>query len=131
MFRLEENRSQTWFKVLNQEGSPIDYSGEYWKLPEGETKGYWLNTESAISKVKVQNGWKTHQIVDQGTWLISDPKIIYELNTWHRVFIAQLFQPPVYEEPGMIWVKELQLVREATHLDLRRYGIYRAIKQLI
>ncbi len=108
----EENRSQIWFKILTPEGRDLDNELKKWFLPEGVKKGEWF-----ISGCRI------------GTWLVSNPKeFIVKTN---RVFVAELVDEPIIERPGIIWVRKVRLVREATSLDLKRFGIYRAFKQII
>jgi hypothetical protein len=106
----EENKSQVWFKVLTAEGRDLEHESKKWVLPEGETKPEWLTKGSRI-----------------GTWVVSNPKEFMQKN--NRAFIVELSETePIAELIGIIWVKRLRLVREATNLDLKKYGIYRAFK---
>jgi hypothetical protein len=59
--------------------------------------------------------------------LCSNPKEF--LKGQYRAFVVEYKGEPLAEYPGLIWVKELRLVREATNLDLKRFGIYRAFIQ--
>lgn len=106
----EENKSQVWFKVLTAEGRDLEHESKKWVLPEGDTKPEWLTKGSRI-----------------GTWVVSNPKEFMQRN--NRVFIVELGEAePIAELIGIIWVKRLRLVREATNLDLKRFGIFRAFK---
>lgn len=108
-----ENKSQIWFKVLTPEGRDLDNEMKKWPLPEGTKKG-----EQFISGCRI------------GTWLVSNPKEFMQKT--NRVFVVELDgEDPIIELPGIIWVRKLKLVREATNLDLKRFGIYRAFKQII
>ena len=109
----EENRSQIWFKVLSPEGRDLDNEMKKWFLPQGVKKGEWFTAGSRI-----------------GTWLVSNPKEFMQKT--NRVFVAELeAEQPIIELPGIIWVRKVRLVREATNLDLKRFGIYRAFRQII
>jgi hypothetical protein len=98
----EENRSQTWFKILTPEGRDLD----------NEMKK-WFTSGCRI-----------------GTWLVSNPKEFMQKT--NRVFVIELDgEEPIIELSGIIWVRKVRLVREATNLDLKRFGIYRAFRQII
>ena len=109
----QENKSQIWFKVLSPEGRDLDNEMKKWPLPEGTKKGEWF-----ISGCRI------------GTWLVSNPKE-FMLKT-NRVFVVELdVEEPLIELPNIIWVRKVRLVREATNLDLKRFGIYRAFRQIV
>ncbi|MCC7302391.1 MAG: hypothetical protein IT233_07105 [Bacteroidia bacterium] len=109
----QENKSQIWFKVLSPEGRDLDNEMKKWPLPEGTKKGEWF-----ISGCRI------------GTWLVSNPKE-FMLKT-NRVFVVELdVEEPLIELPEIIWVRKVRLVREATNLDLKRFGIYRAFRQIV
>lgn len=109
----QENRSQIWFKVLSREGTSLDDEVNKWNLPEGVKKGEWFISSCSM-----------------GTWLITNPKEFIQKS--NRVFVAELDTvEPIIELPGIIWVRRTRLVREATNLDLKKFGIYRAFKQII
>lgn len=108
--KITENQNQVWFKVLTAEGRDLEFESKKWSLPEGDKKCEWLTKGSRI-----------------GTWLVSNPKEFMQKN--NRAFIVELSdEQPLAELTGIIWVKRLRLVREATNLDLKKYGIYRAFK---
>ena len=108
-----ENRSQTWFKILTPEGRDLDNEMKKWFLPEGVKKGEWFTSGCRI-----------------GTWLVLNPKEFMQKT--NLVFVVELDgEEPLIELPGIIWVRKVRLVREATNLDLKRFGIYRAFKQII
>jgi hypothetical protein len=108
-----ENRSQTWFKILTSEGRDLDNEMKRWFLPEGVKKGEWFTSGCRI-----------------GTWLVLNPKEFMQKT--NRVFVVELDgEEPIIELPGIIWVRKVRLVREATNLDLKRFGIYRAFRQII
>ncbi len=128
--KLKENKSRTWFKVLSAEGAAMDGSGEQWQLPTVHGKGRSLDFS------RQQAYWHTGGIwypVDRmlGTWLVSDPKEVYGMNSGQRIFIAEVNSLPLEETIGVVWAGAVRLVREATNLDLKRYGIYRAFKETI
>ncbi len=111
--KLQENKSQIWFKILSPEGRDLDNEMKKWSLPEGTKKGEWFLSGSRI-----------------GTWLVSNPKEFIQKT--NRIFVAELGQEePIIELPGIIWVKKVRLVREATNLDLKKFGIYRAFRQVL
>lgn len=108
-----QNRSQVWFKVLSPEGRDLDNEMKKWPLPLGEHKGELFTSGSRI-----------------GTWLVSNPKEL--MQQANRVFVAELDKDePLAEMPGIIWVRRVRLVREATNLDLKPFGIYRVLRQII
>ena len=111
--KYEENRSKIWFKVLSPEGRDLDNEMKKWPLPVGEKKAELFTSGSRI-----------------GTWLVSNPKELMQKN--NRVFVAELSKyEPLAELPGIIWVRNIRLVREATNLDLKPFGIYRALTQIL
>jgi len=111
--KYEENRSQIWFKVLTPEGRDLDNEVKKWFLPEGTKKGEWFTSGNRI-----------------GTWLVSNPKEF--LQKTNRAFVVELGEEePIIELKGMIWVRKVRLVREATNLDLKRFGIHRAFRQIV
>lgn len=111
--KYTENKSQIWFKILTPEGRDLDNEMKKWPLPEGTRKG-----EQFISGCRI------------GTWLVSNPKeFTQKIN---RVFVVELEgEEPIAELPGIIWVRKVRLVREATNLDLKRFSIYRAFRQIV
>lgn len=109
----EDNRSRIWFKVLSPQGRDLDNEMKRWPLPQGERKGEFFTSSSRI-----------------GTCLVSNPKALMQQT--NRVFVAELDKAePLVEMPGIVWVRRVRLVREATNLDLKPFGIYRAFKQII
>lgn len=103
----------TWFKVLTPEGREPENETKSWDLPQGTKAGSW-----------VISGART------GTLLVANPKS-FLLKT-NRVFVAQLdVEPPIITLPGLIWVRKARLVREATNLDLKPFGIHRVFQQII
>ena len=108
----EKNKNQTWFKILSPQGRDLDNELKKWMLPEGTKKGEWFISPSRI-----------------GTWLVTDPKEFIQKT--NRVFVVEFpDEAPIIEIPGMIWVRKVRLTREATNLDLKRFSIYRAFKQV-
>lgn len=108
-----ENKSLLWFKILSPEGRDLDNEMKKWPLPNGVKKGELFISGSRI-----------------GTWLVSNPKEFMQKT--NRVFVVELdAEDPIVELPGIIWVRKVKLLREATHLDLKRFGIYRTFKQII
>lgn len=105
MMQLVENRSQVWFKVLSGTGKTIDGSQEKWSLPKGEQKGDWMEFDNQL-----------------GTWLVSDPLQFYQEG--NLVFVAELSIEPSVERPGIVWMQKVRLLRQATELDLKRFGIF-------
>lgn len=109
----EENKNQVWFKVLSAEGRDLEFTSKSWHLPAIDKKLEWLTKGSPL-----------------GTWLVSNPKQFMQKN--NKAFIVELGdEEPIAELIGIIWVKRLRLVREATNLDLKKYGIHRAFKHSI
>ena len=131
MMKLEENRSQIWFKILQADGSTIDGAKEHWSFPSGTLKGKPMSFEHHQA-LAIDSDSKWSHINDvNGTWLVNDPTKFYSLNSGRRIYVAQLLELPQKEEPGMIWVQKVCLVRLATSLDLRPFGIHRAFNQTL
>lgn len=130
MMHLEENKSQTWFKILASSGEPIDCSTEQWSHPFRQHKSAEMDFSSQPGLCLNEDKWVQMPGVT-GTWLVSNPKELYPYNSERRIFVAELLSVPVHEVPGIIWVHKVRLVREATNLDLKRFGIYRAFRQII
>jgi hypothetical protein len=108
-----ENKNQVWFKVLTMEGRDLEHESKKWKLPKVDKKCAWITKNSPI-----------------GTWVVSNPKEFMQKN--NKAYIVELCDDePIAELIGIIWVKHLRLVREATNLDLKKYRIHRAFKQSI
>jgi hypothetical protein len=106
----EENKNQIWFKVLTAEGWDLENESKKWTLPIASKQPGWLTEGSRI-----------------GIWLVSNPKEFMQKN--NKAFIVEIGEEePIAELIGIIWVKRLRLVREATNLDLKKYGIFRAFK---
>jgi len=105
---LTENKSAIWFKVLNAEGRSIDEEDQQWSLPKKGKKGAWTEFTSPM-----------------GTCLFLNPNGVYQSGL--RVFVAELPGRVTVERSGVVWVAKTRLVREATNMDLKRFGIIRAI----
>lgn len=129
MMQLEENRSQIWFKILLSNGEPIDYSNECWSLPKGTLKGRPMDF-SHHPALSCNDDEKWNDLKDTtGTWLVNDPTRFYTHNSGRKIYVAQLLELPQQEELGVIWVNKVCLIRLATNLDLRPFGIHRAFQQ--
>ncbi|MDN5201158.1 hypothetical protein QQ008_07290 [Fulvivirgaceae bacterium BMA10] len=132
MIKLEENKSKIWFKILNCDGSPIDGSAEVWSLPHGESKGELTTFPGEPSRKLSPDGiWYVDPTYKDVSWLVSSPTPLYKLNSGLKIYVVQILDSPFCEEPGMIWVSRAYLLREATNLDLKPFGIYRSFKQVI
>ncbi|MBL4575812.1 MAG: hypothetical protein JKY51_06910 [Opitutaceae bacterium] len=130
MLNLLENKSKTWFKILTDQGEPIDGSPENWSLPFRQRKGDQLDFSKQQAYSPNEDKWNKMANV-MGTWLVNNPKELYPSNSNRKIFIAELLSPPSHEILGIIWVHKVRLVREATNMDLKRFGIYRAFPQII
>jgi hypothetical protein len=130
MMKLEENRSQIWMKVLSPAGGPIDDSQEDWMLPQGIKKSSVMDFSNSPAVCYKDNQWEKLSGVF-GTWLVNNPTIVYPLNSGRRIFIAELLSLPGEESPGIIWVTRLRLVREATNMDLKAFGIFRSFSHFV
>ncbi len=124
-----QNQSATWFKILDDDGKPIDGSSETWSLPYRQYEGDRLHFETQHARCFDGNKWVELPKV-RGTWLVRNPKTIYSCNGHQRIYVAKLFAPINLEISGMIWVTKVQLLREATNMDVKPFGIYRAFKPL-
>ncbi len=132
MIQLHENKSRIWFKILNADGSPIDGSSEHWTLPHRDRKGVLTTFPGEPCRRRSPEGcWYIDPTYKEASWLVHDPRPLYPLNSGLRLYIAQVLESPTYEEPGMIWVNRVWLLREATNLDLKPFGIHRAIHPFI
>lgn len=127
---IQQTQRAIWFKVLTRQGKPIDGSKETWSLPCGRRSGDTLNFETQMALYPDEVKWIALPQVT-GTWLISNPKPLYPLNNTRRIFVAAFPEAPVYQTTGMIWVHKVRLVREATNLDVKGFGIYRAFRQIV
>lgn len=130
MMNLKENRSKIWFKVLTNVGEPIDGSLEKWSLPHRQYKGDELNFGKQPACCLNEDRW-VEMPGATGTWLVSNPKELYPSDNTRRIFVAELLSTPSHEVSGIIWIDKVRLVREATNLDLKRFGIFRAFRQII
>ena len=109
----KENKSQIWFKILSPENLNLDCEDKKWILPSGTKKGEWF-----ISGARM------------GTLLVSNPAPF--LLKHNQVFVVELSkEDPIIEVVGLIWVRKARMVRAATNLDLKRFGIYRAFQQIV
>ncbi|MEP0271383.1 hypothetical protein [Ekhidna sp.] len=129
--QLEENRSQIWFKILLSNGDPIDNSNEKWSLPGGTLKGNSLDfSDHPALSIDKEGKWNELKNTT-GTWLVNNPSTCYSLNSGRKIYVAELLELPQREQSGMIWIQKVRLVRLATNLDLRSFGIYRSFQQSI
>lgn len=127
---IKEIRPKLWFKVLTLQGNAIDGSGETWSLPHRRRNGDTLNFTGQNALYPDGDKWTALPGIT-GTWLTRNPKPLYPLNNTRRIFVAELLEAPAYEATGMIWAGKVRLIREATNLDLKGFGIYRAFRQII
>ena len=106
MMELEENKSQIWYKVILEDGSAVENSKENFKnyFPQGEKKGAWYEKQG-----------------NQGSLLVINPKSLYKGE--RKVYVVELSGSPVKELSGEIYQKKFRLVREATAIELGRFGI--------
>lgn len=105
MMQLVENRSQVWFKVLSPKGGTIDGTNENWSLPKNDQKGQWMEIDNQL-----------------GTWLVCDPSQFYK--DGNLVFVVELTGELTAERPGIVWMQKVRFLRQATELDLKRFGIF-------
>lgn len=103
---LEENKSQIWYKVTLEDGNAVENPKENFKnyLPQGEKKGAWYEKQG-----------------NQGSLLVINPKSLYKGE--RKVYVVELSGSPVKELSGEIYQKKFRLVREATAIELSRFGI--------
>lgn len=132
MIQLKENKSKIWFKILQADATPIDGSSEVWTMPYRERKGELTTFPGESSRnVNAQGEWYINPILKSVSWLVSNPTTLYKPNSNLKIYVAQLIDAPIYEEPGMIWVHRAYLLREATNLDLKPFGLFRAFSQIL
>jgi len=127
---IKQTRPALWFKVLTCQGTPIDGSGETWSLPNGQYNGDTLDFTAQQALYPDGDTWTPLPGIT-GTWLTNNPKPLYPLNNTRRIFVAELLEAPAYQVGGVIWAGKVRLVREATNLDVKGFGIYRALRQVI
>jgi hypothetical protein len=102
-----------YFKVLTIEGHSLEEDYLQFSLPKGVKDGDWHSFQSEL-----------------GCMLYKNPLSFYKQG--YRIYVAQFDAADIttsYQE--IIWVKRFRLVRQATNLDLKPFGIYRAIAQVI
>jgi len=105
--------SNIYFKVVDGEGSSLEEVGFTFSLPKGPLNGAW------------------HEFSPEAPCLLyKNPLPFYEQGM--RIYVAG-FDPGDITTiwKGIVWVRRLRLIREATSLDLRPFGIHRAIAQNI
>lgn len=120
-----------WFKVLDHSGLAIDGSQEQWSLPVGRRDGEWMSfrNQTASNPNSIYQPGAPECIY--GTWLVSNPKPICSTLQGAKIYVAQWKGKEIELERGLIWVPEVRLLREATNLDLKPFGIYRAFQQIL
>jgi len=102
-----------FFKVLTGEGHSLEEDCLQFSLPKGVKNGEWHSFQSEL-----------------GCMLYKNPLPFYKQGL--QIYVAQFDAADIttsYQE--FIWVKRFRLVRQATNLDLKPFGIYRAIAQVI
>ena len=102
-----------FFKVLTGEGHSLEEDRLQFSLPRGVKDGDWHSFHSEL-----------------GCMLYKNPLPFYKQGL--QIYVAQFDAADIttsYQE--IIWVKRFRLVRQATNLDLKPFGIYRAIAQVI
>jgi len=102
-----------YFKVLTGEGYSLEEDRLRFSLPKGVKDGDWHSFQSEL-----------------GSMLYKNPLPFYKQG--HCIYVAHFSEEDItttYQE--IIWVKQFRLVRQATNLDLKPFGIYRAIAQVI
>jgi lipocalin len=103
---LEDNKSQIWYKVTTENDIAVENPEENFRnhLPLGEKKGAWYEKQGK-----------------QGSLLVSNPKPFYTSDS--KVYVVELSGSPMKELLGEIYQKKFRLVREATAIELSRFGI--------
>lgn len=102
-----------YFKVLTKDGLSLEEDQLRYSLPKGVKDGNWHRSHS-----------------EQGCMLYKNPLPFYKQG--YLIYVAHFDAADItttYQE--IIWVKRFRLVRQATNLDLKPFGIYRAIAQVI
>ena len=125
-------KTTKWFKILRCDGSPIDDSFEEWSLPLGPRPGFAMDFKT--NKLTFPAGkWDFSLPVSNqgGTWLVSDPLMVYPLNSGFKIYVAHVISEPLYITSKVIWTQKVNLIREATNRDLQPYGLSRAFMQVI
>lgn len=119
-----------WFKILKTNSEPIDGSNETWSLPYKQDKGNWSNFTDQPALLENSGHWGRVEGV-YGTWLVDNPKHLYRLNPNSKIYVAKWSGTAFRQQAGLIWVPTVQLNREATNLDIKRFGIFRAFQQIL
>ncbi len=101
---LEENKSQIWYKVVDENDSAADNPLENLRpfLPVGDNKGKWYESP-----------------IEEGSLLMNNPRPIMK-GDW-RTYVVEISGKPIKENPGEIYLKRFRLVREATKVELERF----------
>ncbi len=120
-----------WFKILSSNGQAVDESGEIWSLPKGSRNGDWTSFSQQAAPKNMKTSSSDHKEWMYGTWLLSDPKSIYSKIPDTKIYVAQWQGEFLDLAEGMIWVSEVRLLRQATNLDLRPFGIHRSFQQIL
>ena len=126
MRKTTKHAPSVWFKILSADGCAVDGSGEQWSLPGRGFRGSPVDFEHLSGLCCACGEWVPVPLV-VGTWLVSDPRSIGCVNG-RRIFVAEPLVEPDFEQDGVIWVTRVRLIREASNLDLKRFGIHRAIR---
>ena len=102
-----------YFKVLTKDGHSLEEDQLSYSLPKGVKDGEWHSFQSEL-----------------GCMLYKNPLPFYKQG--YHIYVAHFDAADItttYQE--IIWVKRFRLVRQATNLDLKPFGIYRALAQVI
>ena len=106
-----ERPANIYFKVLNSDGKSLEEDRFEPSLPEGRKDGAWHTFDSALGSLLTKNPLPFYQ----------PGRIIY-VARFDRADITATYQE-------LIWVSRMRLVRRATNLDLKPFGLYRSILQ--
>ena len=106
MMELEENKSQIWYKVLDENDSAADNPLEdlHSFLPKGDKKGDW---------------WESP--MEEGSRLVSNPSPM--LKGDRRAYVVEISGSPISESPGEIYLKRFRLVRQVAKVELERFSL--------
>jgi len=101
-------QSKTWYMILDVNGNSIYNKDIKVSLPLPQKKGEWMVAEEG-----------------KGIVLVANPNS--SMGTDNRPFIAEFSGELVLNDPHIPLAKRVRLLREATNLDLKKFGIHRVI----
>ena len=103
---LEENKSQIWYKVVDENDcaaeNPLEDLHDF--LPKGESKGSWCESP-----------------MEEGSLLVNNPRPMMKGD--RKAYVVEISGKPIRENPGEIYLKRFRLIRQATKRELERFSL--------